>query len=109
MLGCVAPDVLAAAAGSLTLSLPKLFTSARFLPPRSGLMNLAVGFNPRLRVKYFPRRVATIEPTRAKARAGPGIDYDERCVCGRSAIRVQSSLTRRGMNDRADPWVETHG
>src|SRR5262245_24175086 len=32
------------AAGSLILS-SKLFTSARFLPPRSGLMNLAVGFN----------------------------------------------------------------
>src|SRR5262245_13542009 len=56
------------AAGSLILS-SKLFTSARFLPPRSGLMNLAVGFNPRLRVKYFPRRVATIEPTRTRARA----------------------------------------
>ncbi len=26
-------------------------------------MNLAVGFNPRLQAKYFPRRVAAIEPT----------------------------------------------
>src|SRR5215475_6369216 len=109
MLGCAAPDVLVERRDRSLCDYPKHFTSARFLPPRSGLMNIAEGFNPRLRVKYFPRRVATIEPTRAKARAGPGIDYDERCVCGRSAIRVQSSLTRRGMNDRADPWVETHG
>jgi hypothetical protein len=36
---------------------------SRPLPPRSGLMTLAVGFNPRLRIgRYFPRRVATVEP-----------------------------------------------
>ncbi len=26
-------------------------------------MNLAVGFNPRVRAKFSPRRVATVEPT----------------------------------------------
>jgi hypothetical protein len=33
---------------------PNLFTYIYFLPPRSGLMNLAVGFNPRLRGQRFP-------------------------------------------------------
>jgi len=91
MLGCAAPNVLAERRDRSPCDYPKLFTNARFLPPhqrsvssalptlgifrltnarllppRSGLMNLAVGFNPRLRVKYFPRRVATIEPTRAR-------------------------------------------
>src|SRR5262245_8592739 len=98
MLGCAAPDVLAERRDRSPCHDPKLFTYARylppplrsvssasptlgfirlpyarFLPPRSGLMNLAVGFNPRLRVKYFPRRVATIEPTRTRARASKGL------------------------------------
>jgi hypothetical protein len=45
MLGCVAPDVSAERQDRSPYYYPKLFTYARFLPPRSGLMNLAVGFN----------------------------------------------------------------
>jgi len=48
MLGCAAPDVLAERRDCSPYHYTKLFTYARFLPPRSGLMNLAVGFNPRV-------------------------------------------------------------
>ncbi len=53
-------------------------------------MNLAVGFNPRLRAKYFPRRVATIEPTQPD-RAIPQRRYVEmgsRGVSGIARLRV---------------------
>src|SRR5262245_29581630 len=47
---------------------PDLYTKGAFSSSRSDGVNLAVGFNPRLRVKYFSRRVATIEPTRVRDR-----------------------------------------
>ena len=63
MLGCVAPDVLAERRDCSPCHYTKLFTYARFLPPRSGLMNLAVGFNPRVgAIIHPPSRQRRLNP-----------------------------------------------
>ncbi|CAK0764685.1 hypothetical protein CCP3SC15_3140001 [Gammaproteobacteria bacterium] len=53
-------------------------------------MNLAVGFNPRLRVVYYDRRVVTIEFT------------------SKIIMFIQSSL-RDDENLPLQSWVEAHG
>src|SRR5262245_49143139 len=74
MLGCAAPDLLVERRDRSPCHYSILFSYARFLPPRSGLMNLAVGLwsltNKRdhstrtfaHRADLFLRRGATVEP-----------------------------------------------
>ncbi|MGH9938501.1 MAG: hypothetical protein ACREAM_19845, partial [Blastocatellia bacterium] len=60
---------------------PKLFTCARFLPPRSGLMNLAVGFN-YIENQREQRQQKTFQEEYLDFLKRHGIDYDERYVWG---------------------------